>query len=193
MTPRSQDTALAPMPQRQHPSRDTGATYYKTDLVLVAVGQRFKALAVRLALPPNRAQPSAVLRRHISPAKQRALGAGVARARSATAEEPGRCSTSDAQAARLSPRKGPRQRRPYTGARAFADSRRTHLHQLALIHELAAPELCHKLALALGHALWCVWTRSAALQRRRHREDAARRPAAAQPHAAAAAPLRIAP
>ena len=126
------------MPQRQHPSRDTGATYYKTDLVLVAVGQRFKALAVRLALPPNRAQPSAVLRRHISPAKQRALGAGVARARSATAEEPGRCSTSDAQAARLSPRKGPRQRRPCTSARAFADSRRTHLHQLALIHELAA-------------------------------------------------------
>ena len=88
------------MPQRQHPSRDTGATYYKTDLVLVAVGQRFKAPAVRLALPPNRAQPSAVLRRHISPAKQRALGAGVARARSATAEEPGRCSTSDAQARR---------------------------------------------------------------------------------------------
>ena len=39
----------------------------------------------------------------------------------------------------------------------------------------------------------CVWTLSAALQRRRHREDAARRPAAAQPHAAAAAPLRIAP
>ena len=111
------------MPQRQHPSRDTGATYYKTDLVLVAVGQRFKALAVRLALPPNRAQPSAVLRRHISPAKQRALGAGVARARSATAEEPGRCSTSDAQAARLSPRKGLRQRQPCTGARAFADTR----------------------------------------------------------------------
>ena len=174
------------MPQRQHPSRDTGATYYKTDLVLVAVGQRFKALAVRLALPPNRAQPSAVLRRHISPAR-------VARARSATAEELGRCTTSEAQAARLSPRKGPRQRRPCTSARAFADSRRTHLHQLALIHELAAPELCHKLALALGHALWRVWTRSAALQRRRHREDAARRPAAAQPHAAAAAPLRIAP
>ena len=82
-----------------------------------------------------------------------------------------------------------------TGARAFADTQRrgTHLHQLALIHELAAHELCHNLALALGHALWCVWTRSAALQRRRHREDAARGPAAAQPHAAAAAPLRIAP
>ena len=94
--------------------------------------------------------------------------------------------TSDAQAARLSPRKGPRQRRACAGARAFADTRRTHLRQFALTHELAAPELCRKLARAIGHALWRVWTRSAALQRRRHREDAAPRHAAAQPHAAAA-------
>jgi hypothetical protein len=46
------------MPQRQHPSRDTGATYYKTDLVLVAVGQQFKALAVRLALIHELAAPA---------------------------------------------------------------------------------------------------------------------------------------